>query len=564
MRPAHRVRILASIIAVVTLGCPTAEHHNVTQPPGGRRAARVALQSDQATVLLGASVQLRAEVLDSADQPITTATVGWRSTNTGVAAVGSDGRVQAMALGSASIIASMDGLSDTARIDVEQIRVASLTVTPTAATVAVGGNTTLTATARDNLGAVVSGRVVTWQSSRPEVATVSNGVVSALASGTATIAAQVEGVAAPAVTITVPVVPVASVTLTTPRTQIALGETVQLTATPRAADNGPLSGRSVTWTSSTPGVATVSGSGLVSAVAAGSTTITATSEGRSGTVTISVTAPPPPPPPGAGEPVYSATQHALILRDDFNGYASRAAMLAAYPVGRRTEFVELTTGRGGSGGAARLKYGLTGGTYDIIFGPEERLGRVGAWNGTLPQKAGPYTHFYFSTWFRFSAGADPAAANNWGVKGFMFWHTGTQQGGRYQNAVNRSGADGQTRGPKGANPSNALSGLALYKTADGRPPLFSTLADGQWHRFTIELYAGSDPSGHRGQRYWLDGTLIYDDLGVTGIGQGTAVDHYDYAYAIRHWMVFGNFIDEASQSPYFTLDVDDWSAWTTP
>jgi len=53
----------------------------------------------------------------------------------------------------------------------------------------------------------------------------------------------------------------------------------------------------VTWASSNTGVATVSGSGLVTGVVAGSATITATSEGQSGSSALTVT---PKPPPGTG------------------------------------------------------------------------------------------------------------------------------------------------------------------------------------------------------------------------------------------------------------------------
>src|SRR5438093_881307 len=54
-----------------------------------------------------------------------------------------------------------------------------------------------------------------------------------------------------------------------------------------------VTGRTVTWSSDNTAVATVSGSGLVSSVAAGAATITATSEAKSGTSAITVTAPPP-------------------------------------------------------------------------------------------------------------------------------------------------------------------------------------------------------------------------------------------------------------------------------
>src|SRR6185503_18168998 len=62
----------------------------------------------------------------------------------------------------------------------------------------------------------------------------------------------------------------------------------QLTATPRDGGGNPLSGRVVTWTSSAPTVARVSGNGLIDGLASGTATITATSEGQSGTATITV------------------------------------------------------------------------------------------------------------------------------------------------------------------------------------------------------------------------------------------------------------------------------------
>jgi len=66
------------------------------------------------------------------------------------------------------------------------------------------------------------------------------------------------------------------------------GGTVQLTATPRTHDGRSLDSRPVHWSSSDEGVATVDNSGLVTAVAEGTATITAMSGGRRGTATITV------------------------------------------------------------------------------------------------------------------------------------------------------------------------------------------------------------------------------------------------------------------------------------
>ncbi len=83
-------------------------------------------------------------------------------------------------------------------------------------------------------------------------------------------------------------VPVASVTVSPATASVTVGQTVQLTATPRDAAGNPLSGRAVAWVSSATRVATVSGSGLVAGVAAGTATITASSEGQSGTAAVTV------------------------------------------------------------------------------------------------------------------------------------------------------------------------------------------------------------------------------------------------------------------------------------
>src|SRR5690349_5825501 len=72
--------------------------------------------------------------------------------------------------------------------------------------------------------------------------------------------------------------PVASVTVSPATASLQVGQTAQLTATPKDANGNPLSNRVVTWVSSNSGIASVNG-GLVTGVAAGSATITATSEG---------------------------------------------------------------------------------------------------------------------------------------------------------------------------------------------------------------------------------------------------------------------------------------------
>ena len=82
--------------------------------------------------------------------------------------------------------------------------------------------------------------------------------------------------------------PVASVTVTPNTLSLTVGETQQLTAVLRSAAGTELSGRAVAWTTSDANVATVSTSGSVSALSAGSATIEATSEGQTGNAAVSV------------------------------------------------------------------------------------------------------------------------------------------------------------------------------------------------------------------------------------------------------------------------------------
>jgi plastocyanin len=82
---------------------------------------------------------------------------------------------------------------------------------------------------------------------------------------------------------------VASVTVSSSLSTIAPGATVQMTATAKnAAGGGVASPPAATWSSSNQAVATITTSGLVTAVANGQTTITGTIAGVNGTKVISV------------------------------------------------------------------------------------------------------------------------------------------------------------------------------------------------------------------------------------------------------------------------------------
>ena len=129
---------------------------------------------------------------------------------------------------------------------------------------------------------------VIWTSSDASVANVSNGVVSALKSGKATITVKTDDggkTASCKVTVNTKVYPVTGVTLDRTTHEMTEGDEFTLTATvnPDNATN-----KNVTWTSSNTSVATVS-NGKVTAVAAGKATITVTTEDEAKAATCEVT-----------------------------------------------------------------------------------------------------------------------------------------------------------------------------------------------------------------------------------------------------------------------------------
>ncbi|MDR3093477.1 MAG: Ig-like domain-containing protein, partial [Bacteroidales bacterium] len=132
-------------------------------------------------------------------------------------------------------------------------------------------------------------KTVKWTSSDDTKATVSNGAVTAVAAGTATITAKA-GDKTATCTVTVSAVPVAvsSISLDKTTLPLAVGATAPLAATVLPSN---ATDKTVTWTSSDNTKATVS-NGTVTAVAVGTATITAKAGDKTATCTVTVSAVP--------------------------------------------------------------------------------------------------------------------------------------------------------------------------------------------------------------------------------------------------------------------------------
>ena len=216
-------------------------------------------------------------------------TVTWTSSNDTVAIVDQNGKVTAKSVGTATIKATVDGVTEECTITVEEkvIPVESITLNKTEAEIFVGAEEKLTATV---LPEDATNKDVTWTSSDTTVATVDqNGRVAAQnKAGTATITATA-GDKSATCTITVKtIIAVTKVSITPPdSTKIKYGEAIDLVATVEPED---ATNKNVTWTSSDTTVATVDQNGRVAAQnKAGTATITVTTEDGGKTDTCDIT-----------------------------------------------------------------------------------------------------------------------------------------------------------------------------------------------------------------------------------------------------------------------------------
>ena len=262
---------------VVTL--PTISHNiDVTD---------VSLDKETLELEVGNTATLVATVLPS---DATDPTVRWSSSDNEVATV-NNGVVSALKAGSAVITATAGRKSATCTVTVKEkatpiVEVADITLNKETLALEVGAHETLIATV---LPENATDKTVTWRSSDNSVATVENGLVTAISAGTAVITAAA-GQKDVTCVVTVrdgqpTIIEVQSVTVSPKTATIKIAETVTLSATvlPENATD-----KTVTWRSSDDKVAAVSQSGVVVGIGEGQATITAISGNKTDTCVVTV------------------------------------------------------------------------------------------------------------------------------------------------------------------------------------------------------------------------------------------------------------------------------------
>ncbi len=253
----------------------------VTVQDGVIAVESVSLSEESLTLGEGETATLVITILpeDATDKAVT-----WTSSDEAVATV-FDGVVTAVKEGTAIITATAGGKSAQCSVTVKKdvVAVTGITLSQASLSLEEGESATLTATVQPSNA---TDKTVSWSSSNAAVATVSDGVVTAVKEGTAIITATAGGKSAQcSVTVKKAFVAVTDITLSRTDLFLEKGETATLTATVAPAD---ATDKTVSWSSSDASVATVSSSGLVTAVKAGKATITATAGGKSAQCVVSV------------------------------------------------------------------------------------------------------------------------------------------------------------------------------------------------------------------------------------------------------------------------------------
>jgi uncharacterized protein YjdB len=149
---------------------------------------------------LGQEVQFTAAVTDQHGQPMSDVALTWTSSDPAILTHEGSGRFRSVANGQATVTArtpGTDGVTGTAPVTVAQVA-AGVTLTRTAATLwALGQTEQWTARVADALDvALTPAPTLTWTSSNPAIASVTAGLVTAVADGTAQITATTGSVSA--------------------------------------------------------------------------------------------------------------------------------------------------------------------------------------------------------------------------------------------------------------------------------------------------------------------------------------------------------------------------------
>jgi hypothetical protein len=217
--------------------------------------------------------------------------VTWRSTDTTTVRIVPGARIEARGVGVSRVIVTAGPLADTATVTVTNDPV-TINIGPTNLALTFLNQTASPAvTIRNARGDTLPRSSVTWRSDDAVVATVAGtGTITARGVGTTTIRAT-SGAIGDSVRVTVTNDPFSIVLAAVRDTITAIGRTVAYTGEVRNEGGAILAGFPIAWQSTIGGVASVSGSGVVTSLGNGTTLVIATAGTVADTITVVVTNP---------------------------------------------------------------------------------------------------------------------------------------------------------------------------------------------------------------------------------------------------------------------------------
>ena len=286
--------------AAMLSGCGWSSFSIQSLLPQAPELASIAVGPPDSSVAMGLTHQFTATgVYSDGSKLDISSQVNWRSAQTAIASVNTDGVATAISPGTTMVTATMGRLSGSTNLAVTAATLMSIGVTPTNMSLASGTTDSLRAIGvySDNLTLDLT-TSVTWSSSAPTVASVRNsagakGITIAVSPGSSTITATLDAVSG-STTLTVTAATLVSIGVTPAIASIAMGLKTQFTAMGTYTDNSTQNiTAKVVWTSSAPSIATVSNAsgydGLTIALSPGPATITATLGTIAGSTGLTVT-----------------------------------------------------------------------------------------------------------------------------------------------------------------------------------------------------------------------------------------------------------------------------------
>jgi phospholipase C len=256
----------------------------------------------------------------------------------------------------------------------------SISVAPANPTFSIGNQQQFVATGAFSGGVQVNiTSFVTWSSSAPAVASVSStGLAQAIAQGVASITASYGSVSG-MTTVSVTPPTLTSIAIIPANPSVPAGAYVQFTAVLSYSDGSTKdTTTSVSWSSSATTVASINSSGVASALAAGSTTITASAESVSGSTTLTVSQPQCVTPPPGLIGWWTGDGNTVDIAGNNSGTLQNGATYSNGEVGQAFSFA----GNGASVLVNSPVYSPSAGTLMFWFMPTGAGSLSGSYDGT--------------------------------------------------------------------------------------------------------------------------------------------------------------------------------------